>query len=237
MVSSVKSGLFSIATGAMGGLWGTGPGAAEVVAKADPDVTLSTRHALRDEGRQGQELLLSPNKVYCAVRDGQNRVMVVETSSGTVVQAWRGYHRVQLAWTVTSQAREAEVTTGLQLAVLLLLYLPRRGLIEVWSPEQKTKVTRGNDGVAVVTVLSVQVTEFHVSQHGLLLNSCLAALDDGIPRRRETVSTGYLTDVTHMFHVTHDIAHTFYVTHVTLLACCTCDGIGMFHVTLLTNSA
>ena len=126
---------------------------------------------MKDEGRHGLEMLLSPNKVYTAVRDAQNRVMLVETSTGTVVQAWRGYHRVMMAWTVTSLPKDEEVSTDMQLAVLLLLYLPRRGLIEVWSPEQKAKVT-----------------EFHVSQHGLLLRSCLATLDDGIPRKREAIN-------------------------------------------------
>jgi len=165
VVSSVKSGLWS----AVGGLWG-GSGV-EKGPKPDPSVTLAVSHSIKDEGRHGLEMLLSPDKVYTAVRDAQNRVMLVETSTGTVVQAWRGYHRVMMAWTITSLPKEEEVTTDLQLAVLLLLYLPRRGLIEVWSPEQKAKVT-----------------EFHVSQHGLLLRSCLATLDDGIPRRREAVN-------------------------------------------------
>jgi len=164
VVSSVKSGLWSAVGGLWGGSGGEGP-------KPDPSVTLSVSHSIKDEGRHGLEMLLSPDKAYTAVRDAQNRVMLVETSTGTVVQAWRGYHRVMMAWTVTSLPKDEEVTTDFQLAILLLLYLPRRGLIEVWSPEQKAKVT-----------------EFHVSQHGLLLRSCLATLDDGIPRRRETVT-------------------------------------------------
>ena len=166
VVSSVKSGLFSLASGAMGGLWG---GGGEQGPPPDPQVTLGLRHALKDEGRQGLEVLLAPNKMYAAVRDAQNRVMVVETLGGSVVQAWRGYHRVQMAWGVTSLGRGEEEVK--QVAVLLLLYLPRRGLLEVWSPEQKIKVT-----------------EFQVSQHGLLLRSCLATLDDGVPRRRETIA-------------------------------------------------
>ena len=169
VVSTVRSGLFRVASGAIGGLWG---GGAEPGPRPDPEVQLGVSHAVRDDGRQGLEVLLAPNKVYAAVRDAQNRVMVVETASGTVVQAWRGYHRVTMAWTVTSLPRgEEEPSTALQLAVLLILYLPRRGLLEVWSPEQKLKVT-----------------EFHVSQHGALLTSPLAALDDGTPRRREAVA-------------------------------------------------
>ena len=43
-------------------------------------------------------------------------------------------------------------------------------MIEVWSPEQKVKVT-----------------EFHVSKNGSLLRSAGVCLDDGLPRRRDTV--------------------------------------------------
>jgi hypothetical protein len=53
---------------------------------------------------------------------------------------------------------------------VLIIYLPRRGLIEVWSPEQKNKVT-----------------EFHVSKHGTLLRSAFACLDDGYPKKRDSV--------------------------------------------------
>ena len=53
---------------------------------------------------------------------------------------------------------------------MLIIYLPRRGLIEVWSPEQKNKVT-----------------EFHVSKHGTLIRSAYACLDDGFPKKRDSV--------------------------------------------------
>ena len=164
MVSTVKSGFYR--------LWGGKEEADQP--KPDPEATLSICHSIKDEARAGLEVFLSPNKIYTAVRDEKNRVMVVDNLSGTLVQAWRGYHRCQVAWAVTSWGgKDGEVEPGsdVQVSVILLLYLPRRGLIEVWSPEQKNKVT-----------------EFHVSKHGLLLRSSLACLDDGIPRRREVLS-------------------------------------------------
>jgi len=164
MASTVKSGFYR--------LWGAKEESDQP--KPDPEATLSICHSIKDEGRAGLEVFLSPNKIYSAVRDEKNRVMVVDNLSGTLVQAWRGYHRCQVAWAVTSWAgKEEEVEPGsdVQVSVILLLYLPRRGLIEVWSPEQKNKVT-----------------EFHVSKHGLLLRSSLACLDDGIPRRREVLT-------------------------------------------------
>jgi len=164
MASTVKSGFYR--------LWGAKEEPDQP--KPDPEATLSICHSIKDEGRSGLEIFLSPNKIFSAVKDEKNRVMVVDNISGTLVQAWRGYHRCQVAWAVTSWAgKEGEIEPGsdVQVSVILLLYLPRRGLIEVWSPEQKSKIT-----------------EFHVSKHGLLLRSTLACLDDGIPRRREVLS-------------------------------------------------
>jgi len=164
MASTVRSGFYR--------LWGAKEEPDQP--KPDPEATLTICHSIKDEGRAGLEIFLSPNKIYSAVKDEKNRVMVVDNMSGTLVQAWRGYHRCQVAWAVTSWAgKDGEVEPGsdVQVSVILLLYLPRRGLIEVWSPEQKNKVT-----------------EFHVSKHGLLLRSSLACLDDGIPRRREILT-------------------------------------------------
>ena len=56
------------------------------------------------------------------------------------------------------------------IAAVLIIYLPRRGLIEVWSPEQKNKVT-----------------EVHVSKHGTIIRSAYACLDDGFPKKRDSV--------------------------------------------------
>ena len=85
---------------------------------------------MKDESRTGVQMLVSPNKVFTVVRDDKNRVMVVDNISGSVVQAWRGYHRCEMAWSVTS-VPGGELTSDTQLSLLLLLYLPRRGLIEV----------------------------------------------------------------------------------------------------------
>ena len=164
MASTVKSGFYR--------LWGGKEDPDQP--KPDPEATLSICHSIKDDWRAGLEVFLSPNKMYSAVRDEKNRVMVVDNHTGTLVQAWRGYHRCQVAWAVTSwggKEGEGDPASDVQVSVILLLYLPRRGLIEVWSPEQKNKVT-----------------EFHVSKHGLLLRSTLACLDDGIPRRREVLT-------------------------------------------------
>ena len=64
--------------------------------KADPEIQLTVQHSVKDESRTGLEMVVSPNKVFTVVRDDKNRVMVVDNISGSVIQAWRGYHRWSL---------------------------------------------------------------------------------------------------------------------------------------------
>ena len=56
-------------------------------------VKLNNCIANQDSGRQGSEVLISPNKMYSAVKDSRNRILLVDNYSRTIVQMWRGYHR------------------------------------------------------------------------------------------------------------------------------------------------
>ena len=104
VVNTVYSGLSR--------LWGGGGAPDPTAPRPDPSHALVPTHSLKDEGRSGLELVLSPNKMYTAVRDNKNRVMVFCNSTGAVIQAWRGYHRVQLAWTTTHwQEHQDQVLT------------------------------------------------------------------------------------------------------------------------------
>ena len=83
-----------------------------------------------------------------------------------------------------------------EVAAVLVLYLPRRGLLEIWSPEQKVKVT-----------------EFHVSKYGTLIRSAGVCLDDGLPQRRDQVRvfTSFLGpkgEISHFFIPFHALSIT-----------------------------
>ena len=73
MVSTVKSGFFRVASGAVAGLWGGGEKEDVVEERRDPVMTLSVCHSVKDESKVGVDILVSPNKMYSAVKDGQNR--------------------------------------------------------------------------------------------------------------------------------------------------------------------
>lgn len=195
MVSTVKSGFLRVASGALGSIWSSQAVETEPKDIPDPQSNLAISHSLKDSGRDGLEVLISPNKMYSVVKDSQNRVLLIDNHSRAIVQMWRGYHRCQMGWSLATTKKmtepaEAQGSTQ-DVAMVLILYLPRRGLIEVWSPEQKVKVT-----------------EFNVSKYGSLLLSGGVCLDDGLPRKRDPIRV-----LTAFLHPDGRISHFFIPFH------------------------
>ena len=104
----------------------------------------------------------SPDGLHLAVVDSQNRVrlviisihyptlnfhlriqvLVLDATTGVVVNTWKGYHHVQLGWLFVANKDPPEDIQGRYPAetkstCLLVLYLPRRGAMEVISVERK----------------------------------------------------------------------------------------------------
>ena len=96
---------------------------------------------------QGLQMEKSPNELHVAVVDNQNRVLVFDTMLGTVIHVWKGYHHVQIGWVnsttvpVSADMSHSDLPRDMRVSCLLVIYLPRRGVIEVWSAEQKSKVS------------------------------------------------------------------------------------------------
>ena len=172
VVSTVKSGLFRVAGAGLSALWGGGtdqPKETPAPPPPDPEVKLSLRHMFKDVGKSASSIEISPDERYSAVVDDQNRVLLLDNHNGGIVtHVWKGYHRAQVGWITTSwdARRDTISSTGdkvpndLETSVLLVIYLPRRGLLEVWSPERKFRVT-----------------EFKVSKSGRLVTTPNVFLD------------------------------------------------------------
>ena len=67
--------------------------------------------------------------------DGFGRVLLIDVSSTPpiVVRVWKGYREAQLGWLVPA-AVDGRKGSPQPAASLLTMYLPRRGLLEVWPP-------------------------------------------------------------------------------------------------------
>ena len=113
--------------------------------KKDPEMKLALSHAFKDHSKSASVLEKSPNGAYLSVLDNQNRVLVLDSVSGVMLNVWKGYHHAQIAWLVVcSKDPPADVVDAYpadnKTACLLVVYLPRRGSLEVWSVERKNRI-------------------------------------------------------------------------------------------------
>jgi hypothetical protein len=173
VVSTVKTGLLKAATGFF---WGgsSSEEAEQDKQPKDPEHKLEIRHSFKDHAKEATMIEPSPDGKYAAIFDAQNRVLLQDNALGTIIHVWKGYHHAQMGWIHTMKDKtnpDPGATT--EIAILLVLYLPRRGLIEIWSPEQKTRVAH-----------------FPVSRTGLLIKSNNSLLDQ---RQGSGLSARHLT--------------------------------------------
>ena len=98
--------------------------------------------------------------------DLQNRVMILENSTGVVTHVWKGYHHAQFGWIHTMKDKDNPDPGNSEFAILLVIYLPRRGLLEVWSPDQKSrfvilyKLTHGLFDIYIFWILILRHFKF-----------------------------------------------------------------------------
>ena len=185
MVSTVKSGLFRVTTGL---LWGSNQ-TTDNEPPPDPESKLHLCHAFKDQSKTGSWIEMSPDERYSAIIDDHNRVILVDNYLGFVLHIWKGYHRAQIGWITTSwESRKTseKLPNDLEIGILLVIYLPRRGLLEVWSPEKKFRVV-----------------EFHVSKTGRLLNNSNVVLDTSksLPPSLRTFECAFLEPSGKMFQI------------------------------------
>ncbi len=180
VVSTVKSGLLKAATGLF---WGSSSNANPAQAEEDnrpkdPEQNLEIRFTFKDPLKEALVTEVSPDARYTAIYDVQNRVLLMENSSGIIIHVWKGYHHATFGWIHTMKDKNVAFDPAgsvIEFAILLAIYLPRRGLLEIWSPDQKSRVAH-----------------FPVSKRGKLLSCFNSVLDSKQSSYPRTFSTAFL---------------------------------------------
>ena len=93
---------------------------------------------LSDPTRRLERLELDPSGRLVAGTDGFGRVMLIDVAGHlpVVTRLWKGYREAQVVW-----VHGEELQPGAQgPAALLAIYLPRRGLLEVWPASAGARV-------------------------------------------------------------------------------------------------
>ncbi|XP_067844977.1 rab3 GTPase-activating protein non-catalytic subunit isoform X2 [Heptranchias perlo] len=159
VASKLTSALFNAASGWLG--WKTKHDEEPVQKqkpKVEPATPLAVRFGVPDSRRRGESICLSPCSTLAAVTDDFGRVALLDVARGVAIRMWKGYRDAQVGWIQVVEdlhEREAEKSnfspfsnpTGLRrVAQFLVIYAPRRGILEVWSTQQGPRVGAFNVG-------------------------------------------------------------------------------------------
>ncbi len=106
--------------------------------------------ALADSPRSFLTLALEPRRRWLAVTDSLGRVALLEPKSLVLLRLWKGYRDAQCGWTDAAAANCVCEAGGCTTASLLVIYAPRRGLIEVWRAPSGGRVYACNVGADCV---------------------------------------------------------------------------------------
>uniref|UniRef100_A0A4W6C7F3 RAB3 GTPase activating protein subunit 2 (non-catalytic) n=1 Tax=Lates calcarifer TaxID=8187 RepID=A0A4W6C7F3_LATCA len=147
VASKLTSALFSAASGWLG--WNKNKHEEEAVQKQKPKVEPATplgiRFGLPDSRRHGESICLSPCNILAGVTDDFGRVTLLDLARGITIRMWKGYRDAQLGWLQVPEERgDREFSPSASLprrhALFLVIYAPRRGILEIWAMQQGPRV-------------------------------------------------------------------------------------------------
>ncbi|KAM4693170.1 rab3 GTPase-activating protein non-catalytic subunit [Discoglossus pictus] len=126
--------------------------------KVEPATPLAVRFGLPDSRRHGESISLSPCNTLAVVTDDFGRVILLDVGRGLAIRMWKGYRDAQIGWMqIVEDLHERESERGnfatfgntqgpSRVAQFLVIYAPRRGILEVWSTQQGPRVGAFNVG-------------------------------------------------------------------------------------------
>ncbi|XP_047677207.1 rab3 GTPase-activating protein non-catalytic subunit isoform X2 [Tachysurus fulvidraco] len=147
VASKLTSALFSAASGWLG--WNKNKTEEDPAQKQKPKVEPATplpiRFGLPDSRRHGESICLSPCNTMAGVTDDFGRVTLLDVVRGIAIRMWKGYRDAQLGWVQVSEAHgDRDITTSPSMlrrcAQFLVIYAPRRGILEVWGTQHGPRI-------------------------------------------------------------------------------------------------
>ncbi|KAK2843856.1 hypothetical protein Q7C36_012071 [Tachysurus vachellii] len=137
VASKLTSALFSAASGWLG--WNKNKTEEDPVQKQKPKVWAP------DSRRHGESICLSPCNTMAGVTDDFGRVTLLDVVRGIAIRMWKGYRDAQLGWVQVSEAHgDRDITTSPSMphrcAQFLVIYAPRRGILEVWGTQHGPRI-------------------------------------------------------------------------------------------------
>ncbi|KAL7987378.1 hypothetical protein Chor_006297 [Crotalus horridus] len=118
----------------------------------------AARFGIPDSRRHGERICLSPCNSLAAITDDFGRVLLLDVARGLSVRMWKGYRDAQVGWIQIAEDLHERESIKIdfsptstpqgpsRVAQFLVIYAPRRGILEVWSTQQGPRVGAFNVG-------------------------------------------------------------------------------------------
>ncbi|XP_050524026.1 rab3 GTPase-activating protein non-catalytic subunit isoform X2 [Daktulosphaira vitifoliae] len=90
---------------------------------------LRCRFKLYDENCEALQIELSPQLAVGVISDNLNKVTLFEVNAGEIIRVWNDCREVQFGWLVVNESK----SSNSKQALFLVMYLPFKESIEVWS--------------------------------------------------------------------------------------------------------
>ncbi|KAL7296960.1 hypothetical protein TKK_0009400 [Trichogramma kaykai] len=120
---------------------------------SDPPEPMTCRFGLSDIMREGDTIVVSPNKLLSVVTDVMGRVILVDNKQGIAIRMWKGYRRAECGWIEALEEKQSTSVKGFhgknstsnssrrRTALFLVIYAPKKGVIDIWSVQYGHKIT------------------------------------------------------------------------------------------------
>ncbi|XP_077997216.1 rab3 GTPase-activating protein non-catalytic subunit-like [Glandiceps talaboti] len=157
VASKLKSALFSAASDWFGFKSQGEDQSKNKKPKVEPAASLPIRFGLPDLRRHGYSVTLSPSHTLAVTTDSFGRVLLIDANKGIAVRIWKGYRDAQCGWievledvhakSETPEKKGSRVSRSkgrTRKAIFLVIYAPRRGILEVWNTQQGPRVAAFN---------------------------------------------------------------------------------------------
>lgn len=104
--------------------------------------TLCPRHELIDYQRTGCNIWISPsNYQLAAVSDTLGRIIIIDITKGIPIRMWKGYREAQCGFIEVNESKQRkENNEGRRSGLFLIIYAPRKAIIEIWCMQKGPKV-------------------------------------------------------------------------------------------------
>ncbi|KAJ8980472.1 hypothetical protein NQ317_013225 [Molorchus minor] len=105
-----------------------------------PAEAMGCRFGLCDLRRSATNLILSSDHKLAAVNDALGRVLLVDSFKGITLRIFKGYRDAQCSFIQIPEERKSKHRIGNKVAQFLVIYSPKKGMLEVFSVQQGCKI-------------------------------------------------------------------------------------------------